>query len=316
MISVNNETKKIIDYIMHNSEKLNIKISKSENGATIVDCGIETKGGLEAGKLLSEICLGGLGSVNYTQMNFGDFTIPALDIVVDNAPLGCMASQYAGWTISVGKFFALGSGPARALSLVEKKLFEELDYEDDSNVAIIALETAKVPDAEVIEYIAEKCNVKTEKLFVVVAPCASIAGSVQVSARLVETGLHKMHALGFDINSVISGYGLCPISPVAKDDMAGMGKTNDCLLYGGKTWYSVDCEDSEIEEMIKKVPSSTSNDYGKPFIEIFKAVNYDFYKIDSMLFSPAEITINNVRTGKNFHAGFVNVEVLRQSLGV
>lgn len=315
MISVNKEAKKIVDHMVDNSDKLNIDVLEIENGTTILDCGIEARGGMQAGKLLSEICMGGLGEISFTQMNIADCNFHAMNVAVDQPLIGCMASQYAGWSISVGKFFALGSGPARALALREK-LFEDLKYKDESDVAILVLETSKAPDAEVADYIAEKCGVESEDLYILVAPCASVAGSIQISARLVETGMHKMHEIGFDIGSVVSGFGVCPIAPIAKNDLGAMGRTNDCILYGGRTWYNMDCEDEEIEGMIERVPSGSSKDYGMPFLEIFEKYDKDFYKIDPLLFSPADITINNMRTGNNFHAGSVNIDVLRKSLEV
>ncbi|MCD5409863.1 MAG: methenyltetrahydromethanopterin cyclohydrolase, partial [Methanocellales archaeon] len=253
MISVNKEAKKIVDHMVGNSDKLNIDVLEIENGTTILDCGIEARGGMQAGKLLSEICMGGLGEISFTQMSIADCNFHAMNIVVDQPLIGCMASQYAGWSISVGKFFALGSGPARALALREK-LFEDLKYKDESDVAILVLETSKAPEAEVADYIAEKCGVESRDLYILVAPCASVAGSIQISARLVETGMHKMHEIGFDIGSVVSGFGVCPIAPIAKNDLEAMGRTNDCILYGGRTWYNVDCEDKEIEKTIERVP--------------------------------------------------------------
>ncbi len=325
MISVNKEAKKIVDQMVDNSDKLNIDVLEIENGTTILDCGIKARGGMQAGKLLSEICMGGLGEISFTQMSIcecdGDDdrccsrNFHAMNVVVDQPLIGCMASQYAGWSISVGKFFALGSGPARALALREK-LFEDLKYKDESDVAILVLETSKAPEAEVAGYIAEKCGVESEDLYILVAPCASVAGSIQISARLVETGMHKMHEIGFDINSVVSGFGVCPIAPIAKNDLEAMGRTNDCILYGGRTWYNVNCEDEEIEKTIERVPSGSSKDYGMPFLDIFEKYDKDFYKIDPLLFSPADITINNMRTGNNFHAGSVNIDVLRKSLEV
>ncbi len=164
------------------------------------------------------------------------------------------------------------------------------------------------------DYIAEKSNVPPENLFILVAPTACLVGSIQISARVVETGLHKLHELKFPLDAVISGYGTCPVAPVAKNDLKAMGITNDCILYGGQTRYFVDCEDSDIADIIEDVPSSASRDYGLPFYETFKKYDKDFYKIDPNLFSPAEIFVNNVKTGNAFHAGGINKDVLKKSL--
>jgi methenyltetrahydromethanopterin cyclohydrolase len=226
-----------------------------------------------------------------------------------------MASQFAGWKIKVGDFFALGSGPARSLAR-DEKLFKELGYKDEYSEAVIALETRSFPSEEVASYIAEKAGVSPDGLYILVAPTASLVGSIQISARVVETGLHKLHEVGFSLDAVLSGFGTCPVAPVAKKDLKAMGITNDCILYGGQTRYFVDCEDADIENVIEKVPSSSSKDYGLPFYETFKKYDKDFYKIDPHLFSPAEIFVNNVKSGKTYHAGGINEDVLQKSLGL
>jgi methenyltetrahydromethanopterin cyclohydrolase len=191
-----------------------------------------------------------------------------------------------------------------------------LGYQDDYTEAVIALETRTIPSGEVASYIAEKAGVNPEKLYILVAPTACLVGSIQISARIVETGLHKLHELGFPLDAVLSGYGTCPVAPIAKKDLKAMGITNDCILYGGQTRYFVSTDDEHIESIIEKVPSSASRDYGQPFYDIFKKYDKDFYKIDPHLFSPAEIFVNNVKTGNCYHAGGVNEDVLKKSLGI
>lgn len=310
-ISINARAALIAEQLIAEAKALGIRALTLPNGAKVIDA---TDGGLRAGKLFAEVCMGGLGEVTFTSLDFGQFWLPGVSVSVERPAVACMASQYAGWMIKVNKFFAMGSGPARALSRVEE-LFEKLDYSDESDMAVIALEGRKLPTEEVAEYIVRKCNVSTEKLYILIAPTASVVGSVQVAARVVETGMHKMMELGFDIKQVSSGYGTCPIAPVAKDDLKAIGRTNDCVLYGGRAFYSVRTEDGEIERTINDIPSSASRDYGRPFYEIFQAYGGDFYQIDPLLFSPAEVFINNLTSGRTYHAGEVNAEVLRGVLG-
>ena len=163
------------------------------------------------------------------------------------------------------------------------------------------------------EYAAKKCGLPPGDLWLVIAPTASLVGSVQVSARIVETGLHKLMELGFDLRSVISGFGTCPLSPVAEDDLRAIGQTNDCVLYGGRVWYTVDAPDEAIEAVADRIPSSSSKDYGTSFYDLYRQYG-DFYQIDPMLFSPAEVTISNIRTGRSFRAGRVDPGLLERSL--
>ncbi len=310
IISINENALEIINQMIEDQEKLSINTIELDNGTTVVDAGAKERGGYKAGKYFAEVCLAGLGEVQFTMEKR-----PKVQVQVDNAIKACMASQYAGWSIETEEYYAMGAGPARALSRVEE-LFDELDYEEKADVAVLTLETGEIPGEEVADYIADECGVSPADLYLLVAPTASIAGSVQVSARVVETGIHKLHTLGFEISTIKTGIGSAPIAPVAGSDLEAMGKTNDCTLYGGNTVYFVEAEDSEIEEVIDEVPSNASEDYGSPFIEVFEEYDRDFFKIDRKLFSPARITINNMKTGAVYKAGEINEKVLKESLEI
>jgi methenyltetrahydromethanopterin cyclohydrolase len=225
-----------------------------------------------------------------------------------------MASQYAGWAISVGKYFAMGSGPLRAHARVERELFEKLSYEEEAEEGVLVMETRSLPTDEVVASIAEKARLQPVQLTFVVAPTASLAGGVQISARIIETGLHKIETLGFDVRRVIGATGTAPLPPVAKNDLRAIGRTNDCILYGGQARYTVQAPDAELERLAEQVPASASRDYGTPFYEIFQRYGGDFYKIDPLLFSPAEVWLTSSETGRTFHAGRLNPEVLEASL--
>jgi methenyltetrahydromethanopterin cyclohydrolase len=225
-----------------------------------------------------------------------------------------MASQYAGWAISVGKYFAMGSGPLRAHAKVERELFEKLGYEEEAGEGVLVLETRSLPNDEVAAWVAEKARLQPLQLTFVVAPTASLAGGVQISARIIETGLHKMETLGFDVRRVVSAMGTAPLPPVAKNDLRAIGRTNDCILYGGQARYTIKASDAELEKLAEQVPASASRDYGTPFYEIFQRYGGDFYKIDPLLFSPAEVWLTSTESGRTFHAGRLNPEVLEASL--
>jgi methenyltetrahydromethanopterin cyclohydrolase len=283
------------------------------NGARVIDAGIQADGGLEAGLALAGVCMGGLGTVTCTPLQLADDVWPGVTVRTDHPALSCMASQYAGWAISVGKYFAMGSGPLRAHARVEKELFEKLGYAESADRGVLVLEGRTPPTPEVAEWVAAKARVKPSQLTFVIAPTASLAGCVQISARILETGLHKMETLGFDVRKVVSAVGTAPIAPVAKNDIRAIGRTNDCILYGGRARYTIRASDDELAGLAEKVPASASRDYGTPFYEIFQRYEGDFYKIDPLLFSPAEVWLTSAVSGKTFRAGRVNPDVLVQS---
>lgn len=319
--SVNEKAFEIVKKMMDKKDELNCSVAESGNGATLIDAGIEAIGGIAAGRLVGEICLGGLGVVRITHQHVGDMTLPAVVVSTDHPKIATMGSQFAGWGIDVkgdeGKYFAMGSGPARALAVVEKKLYKELDYKDEAKVGVIVLETRTPPPEFVTDFIAEKCGISASDLYCVMTPTACVAGSVQISARVVEVGVHKLHELKFDPAKIKAGYGVAPIGPVAKNDNKAMGVTNDCILYAGRTFYFVRSdEDDDLPALVEKAPSSASSQYGQPFFKLFKSFDFDFYKVDPHLFSPAEITINDIAKGKTYKAGDVNAEVLKESFGM
>ena len=283
------------------------------NGARVIDAGVAVDGGYDAGLALAEICMGGLGHVAYTPLQIGQEAWSGVTVWTDHPAVACMASQYAGWAISVDKFFAMGSGPLRAHARVEKELYDKLGYEEDAAQGVLVLEGRVLPDETVAAWVAQKARLQPSQLTFVIAPTASLAGGVQISARILETGLHKMEALGFDVRRVVSGIGTAPIPPVAKNDLRAIGRTNDCILYGGQARYTIRAGDAELAELATKLPASASLDYGKPFYDIFQRYEGDFYKIDPLLFSPGEVWLTSTESGRTFHAGHLNPEVLTAS---
>jgi methenyltetrahydromethanopterin cyclohydrolase len=312
-ITLNDRAWVVAERMAADAAALNITATRLANGARVLDCGIAAPGGLAAGLQFSAACMGGLGHLSLTHIALDGWQLPAVQVWTDRPSVACMASQYAGWMVNQDGFFAMGSGPARALIRAEAKLYEQLAYAERSDVAVLCLEGRTPPGAEIAGFIAERAGVAPERLALLIAPTASIAGSVQVAARIAETGLHKLHELGFDIGAVQSAFATCPIAPVAKSDMRAIGRTNDGILYAGVAHYTVRADDEELAALVERVPSSSSSDYGRTFYEIFKSYDGDFYKIDPMLFSPAEVSITNSATGRTFRAGRTNAEVLRRS---
>jgi len=317
MISINRRTAEIARRMIADAEVLGLAVTRLPNGATVIDAGVEAPGSMEAGRIFAQICLGGLGEVHFSELDFDGLWLPGVTVTISHPAVACMAAQYAGWAVKKDKFFAMGSGPARAL-YAQEPLFERLEYRDQADVAVLALEGRQLPPAEAADKVADKCGVSPDRLYLLIAPTASVVGSVQVAARVVETGMHKILEVctdeQFDVGAVIAGFGTCPLAPVAKDDLRAIGRTNDGVLYGGRAWYTVQADDAQIERMIENLPSSASRDYGTPFYDLFQRYDGDFYKIDPLLFSPAAVAINNTTSGRTFHAGKVNAGMLRRSL--
>ncbi len=296
-------------------EALRIALCAADCGTTLVDCGIEALGGLEAGRRLAEVCLAGFARVDWVPAAV-EFGAPlAVMVTTDHPVAACMASQYAGWQIAAGKFFAMGSGPMRAAAGKEA-LFDTIGCQEESSVAVGVLETRKFPPDEVCRDLAHQCGVAAEQLTLLLAPTASLAGSVQVVSRSVETALHKLFELGFELSRVVGGAGSAPLPPVSGDDLAAIGRTNDAILYGGEVTLWVRGDDASLEAIGPRVPSGASADFGQPFSAIFERYNRDFYKIDPHLFSPAVVTLANLDTGHAYRFGRILPEVIQRSFDI
>ncbi|MEM3627408.1 MAG: methenyltetrahydromethanopterin cyclohydrolase [Candidatus Bathyarchaeia archaeon] len=316
-LSVNSLAWRLVEKLCKNTEFYRVKVERTSRGTTIVDAGINAKGGFQAGKIVTEICMGGCGKAQITPWQYRELEFPSIFVYTDHPAISTLGSQYAGWQIKSEDYSAIGSGPARALALKPKEIYEEINYKDDFDKAVLVLETNKHPPDKLMERLAKDCHVSPEDLAVILTPTASIAGATQISGRIVETGVHKLKKLGLDPNVILYAWGSAPIPPVHPKFAKAMARTNDAILYGGKAYYTVEFEDEEkLKEIVEKAPSKSSKDYGRPFLEIFKAANYDFYKIDPNLFAPALLIITNIKTGNTLKSGEINVEMLKKSFNL
>ena len=315
--SVNATAAPLVAALVERAEALRVGVTRMEDGTRVVDAGIDHQGGIEAGLLVARICMAGLGDVALRNNPVFPSWPWQVEVRTSRPVLACLASQYAGWSLSFdapGKFSALGSGPARALA-VREPLFEEIGYRDRAESACLVLETGRHPPAALAEKVSRDCGVAPERVTLVLTPTGSLAGVVQIASRVVEVALHKAHELGFPLDSIVDGAGSTPLPPPAGDSLIAMGRTNDTILFGGQVRLFVSCGDEQAEDLARRLPSSNSGDYGKPFAEVFRDYGYDFFRIDPMLFSPARVAVTALGSGRTFHGGRLDGEALERSFG-
>ena len=284
-------------------------------GAKVIDAGVACHGGLGIGIGLADLCMGGLSSVQLVPVDRSEFVVgQAVFVQTDQPLLACLGCQYAGWPVKADDYFAMGSGPMRMVRGREAVL-TDLDLLEAVQPVVGVLESETLPTNAAVKSIAEDCGLEVGQLRIAVAPSTSVAGSVQVVARSVETAMHKLHELKFDVKTIVSATGLAPLPPPAKrgDVVGGIGRTNDAMLYGANVSLWVDHDDDAVADVIEKVPSCSSTDHGRPFAKVFKDYQYDFYRVDPLLFSPAVVTIHNLRSGRTWTAGRFEAKVLRES---
>ena len=301
--SLNRDTLRMVDALIADAASLRLVVQRLDNGVLVVDAGIACQGSLEAGRRIAEICMGGQGHVALQAAGTVSGWSTNITVHSNNPVIACLGSQYAGWSLSHGEgkqaFHALGSGPGRI-----------------AGCATFVLEVDKLPPFALTEKIASDCGVAPEQLRLILTPTCSLAGSTQVVARVLEVALHKAHELGFSLIDIVDGMATAPLPPPAPDFLQAMGRTNDAILFAGQVHLFVSGDDSAAEALADSLPSSSSKDYGRPFAEVFKAYEYDFFKIDPMLFSPARTLVSNINTGRSFTSGQIDQQLLLDSFGV
>lgn len=305
--------------LLADADPLRLAVRPAANGATLVDAGIAVSGSLEAGRRIAELCMGGVGWVAFAAENRFPGAPFRVEVRSADPVLACLSSQYAGWSLAHGEgrnaWRAMASGPGRARAAKEA-LFAELEFRDrEAESAWFVLETDREPPAELIEKVAADCDLPPAALGFVLTPTTSLAGTVQIVARVLEVALHKAHALGFPLARIVDGLGSAPLPPPAPDFHSAMGRTNDAVLFGGEVQLFVSGPEDEAAALAEKLPSTASRDYGRPFAELFAGAGHDFYKIDPMLFSPARVTVTALATGRSFTAGRLASELLARSFG-
>lgn len=315
-MSVNANAEALVEAMAADAERLRIQVSRGGRGERLVDAGAACLGGIEAGLRLAEICMGGLGRVRLCAKGGGSRWPWSIEVGSSRPKIACLASQYAGWNLSHGEgrgaYHAMGSGPARAMARKEK-LFEELGYGDRAATATIVLEADGPPPPEIVDKLARDCGVEASRLNILFAPTRSIAGSVQVVARVLEVALHAAHEAKFPLDRIVDGMGVAPLSPPHPEFVTALGRTNDAIIYGGQVQLFVTGPAEDASALATALPSLSSRDYGEPFAATFKRFKGDFYAIDPKLFSPAEVIVSAIETGQSFHGGAVNWDILDAS---
>lgn len=315
--SIGKRSGPLVDALIADASALGIAVERAASRAVLVDAGIRSRGGIEAGRRIAEICMGGLGRVSVIGGGRFNHWPTLVSVSASHPVLACLGSQYAGWSLSGGEgstFHALASGPGRALARREE-LFKDLDYADQADTACFVLEVDSLPPSSMLDKMAEACAVEHDRLTVICTPTQSLAGTVQIVARVLEVALHKTHALGFPLEDVVDGVGSAPLPPPSPSFRTAMGRTNDAILYGGHVHLFVSGDETAAADLARRLPSAASRDHGRPFREIFEACNGDFYTIDPLLFSPAEVIVTALSTGRSFTAGRVDEAMIDRSFG-
>ena len=314
---LNRRAARLADSTLKRLDELGVDLLRLSTGTTVLDFGAHAPGGLEAGRVLARLSAADLLDVSIDVGTLGDQAWPEVKVRTDDPVSACLRCQYAGRKVQLseaggGEYFAMASGPLR-VACGDEELIQKLGGSEDARKAVGVLETRQVPPPNVAAHLAEAAGIVPDKLTLCMAPTASVAATVQIAARSVETALHKLDALGFDVTRVRSGAGSAPLAPAGGDDVAALGRTNDSILYGARVTLWVDADRAELAELAPKVPSSASAQHGRLFAELLAEAGGNFYDLDPLLFSPATVTLIGLRDGSAVAAGETRADLLERS---
>jgi methenyltetrahydromethanopterin cyclohydrolase len=312
MISVNDNVTKYVDKLLDREEELNVKSYYLENQATVIDCGIKSPGSIGAGIILASISLGGLGKISVVPAIIDEYYIHFSQAYINRPSIACLGSQKPAWKLKIEGYNGTAYGPARAISQKPKAIYTAIDYSDDSETAIINIESMALPGEKEIDAIAKQCNTDPECVVALVAPANSIASSVVNSTRTVEWAMNRLFQLGYNINDIITASSATPIAPIRSDEHEFLGSSFDSISYYGMAQIYAKCHDDRFKE----ATSISSKSYGKGFMTLVKESQGDLSKVDPAMFSPARLIVNGVQDGTLQGYGKLNAAMLMASYGL
>jgi len=310
-VNLHTLTLPLLDNLQENASVLGLGVLTGELGCTLIDAGIAHQGSIQAGLHIAEICLGGLATVSLTPANKAS-EYPLIHVSSTQPVLACLGVQYAGWHLSHNDFFAMGSGVARCVAQQEA-LFDDIQHQEQVTQTCLVLETSDYPPKKVIADIAAACNIAPDQLTLILTPTHSLAGMTQIVARSLQTALHKAYLLDYPLHQIIEGTAYAPLPPVTDNHLLAMGRVNDAILFAGMAHFSVISTDENAKYLASQLPSFTSPDYGRLFINLFAEYEYNFFQVDPYLFSPAKISVLSLSSGNSFHAGAFREDLIAHS---
>ena len=313
--SINNMAARIVEEeILPNADALNVSVHRLENGATVIDMGIDAKGGWMAGKLFTDTCLGGLGVLEYRSMYVGKHLVPVTAIHIDQPHVTQLSSHIAGLFLPYRGHMQPVSGPLRSIRRTDT-WSKQADYQDtEAEKAVGHVQITTLPDEELTDAIAGAVGMEPKDLYLMASRTSTIVGAIQITARNLEQIIATVSDYpSFPIDCIRQGIAWSPVISIVDDEVIAMGRVNDGLIYGQEGTLYVDCEDEVITGILPQVTMSRNEiEFGIPFEDMFREADCDWGNVPREQDAPAKINFVNMRTGNTFHAGMIHYGVLER----
>jgi len=315
-ISLNKQSQAILNTLIQNAESLQVKVHKLSNGTRVVDAGVNVPGSLRAGLLISRVALGGLGEVTMTEEEYDGLNLPTVHVMVDQPALSLFCCQYPVPTIPLGAYKGIWSGPGKIHLRQPKQVFNLIDYSEPSKVAVFLVQSDQLPDSKVTSSLAKLCRVEPSQLSLVVVPTQSVAGAVQVAARVLEDPLGRaVKVLHYPLNRIKAMVGSAPLSPVYAGIWRKPGlTTDDMLFYASRITFFIEARPSDdLQNLAMNLTSAVLPRFGMSFYEMLKEVDFVFERLDSPSYASASITIYDMTSGRLYQAGRLHMDQIRKT---
>ena len=191
---------------------------------------------------------------------------PHVFVTTDHPMAACLYSQYAGWQISTDGFFAMGSGPMRAV-YAREDLFLEFDYREEPSEVVGVLEGRKLPNAAVVQYICERTGITSDKLNPVDRPDGQPGGECASRRALGRNG--PAQTLGTGLRRAANPKCLRQYSPAAgRRERHGGNRPHERRHFVRCTGDAVGARPGRRDRRNRpSVPACSSAAFGKPFLQ-------------------------------------------------
>lgn len=229
MESRNRVATELVDEAIDFADELGIAIHHLDNDAVVLDFGVDARGGIEAGLLLTEIATGGLATVQTRLAGVAGASVPIVELTTDHPSLALQAAQLADWPFE--EWAGRGYGPANLFTDVRRV---ETGYTEEFDFAVLAIEAAHLPDEGVAGSVASTAGLGTSGVFLPTASAASVAGSVSILAEAAGRAVSGLAEVGYDLTSVISATGSAPMVPFGADGETARTRAETAIAAAGR----------------------------------------------------------------------------------
>jgi len=244
-------------------------------GATLIDAGVDASGSFAAGLRLIELCHGGLASAALGLVNLGGFILPQVTVESLYPAFSTYRLQMS-YPVSVETPEIRACGPIR--------LWLEQTVADNSPIPGTAvIESDRLPDDTTVLTIAERMN-----------EC------------VVFTLAESIH---FDLSKVRHTVGQAPICPVGRAAQK-RPYPDDFIHYAGKVTLIVAADPGDdLKSLAHRLTFASTPIYGTFFHELLAQAGGVFENIPGVIDinKPAQVTINDLVTGRTVHAGALDI---------